>query len=153
MGILKPAICILFCFLCGSAVELQAQDVVTKDSGFVSKREDGRVLQLSPRRGFIDAVPVNKKVDETVVPAKEYTCPEVSQEKQLVDENANIAVLLLKGYLLSKDCLLFTPVLFRVMADDSCCNGVYVNGMLVNNAENGNIDLDKILKNKNTAGE
>lgn len=153
-GMLKPVIYFLFCFLCAGAVELQAQDAVTKDSGFVSKREDGRVLQLPPRRGVANLVPVNKNVNETVVSVKEYTCPEESQEKHIADENARAAMLLMKGYLLSKDCLLFTPLLFCVIADDSCCKNVYMNGTLVKNAEycEGDIALNKILKNKKTIG-
>lgn len=147
-GFLKPTALLLLCFLLGSTGELSAQEFALNDSVFVSKREDGRLLQLPARKSAIDTLLVKEASDNIIVLSDDGNDSYTFMEGQLgEDEDFTGTAAMVSSnddYFLSEVGYLFSPMRFRVRAYHSQYNNMYVNGALMNDAERGTFSYGMI---------
>lgn len=148
----KKSVFLLFSFICGSITFLQAQES-TGSNAFVSKKEDGRILQLPPRHDGLDSL-LNKTADEkeNIIILSDlsddgnesYTFSEgqLGEDEDFAGTTAMVSSN--DDYFLSEVGYRFSSVRFRNRAYHSQYNNVYANGVLMNDAERGQFSYGMI---------
>ena len=137
---------LLFALSCGWISHTQAQDNAT-DNVFVSKKEDGRVLQLPPRHQIPDTLLTSPKddlnsniiiLDDLGNDGNEsYTFSEgqLGEDEDFAGTTAMVSSN--DDYFLSEVGYRFSSVRFRNRAYHAQYNNVYANGVLMNDVERG----------------
>ena len=158
---------LLFALSCGWISHAQAQENAT-DNVFVSKKEDGRVLQLPPRHLIPDTLLTSPKddlnsniiiLDDLGNDGNEsYTFSEgqLGEDEDFAGTTAMVSSN--DDYFLSEVGYRFSSVRFRNRAYHAQYNNVYANGVLMNDVERGQFSygliggLNDATRNKEAEG-
>lgn len=136
---IKITILILLCFIGGHSVDVYAQEKTLADTTFVSKREDGRVLQQPWRHSSIDKIVAKKRVNKNPW-TNTYDTFSFLEGQLMPNDDYPATVTIIapySDYFLTKSVGVFGQVGFRARAYNRQYNNVYVNGVLINDAERG----------------
>ena len=142
----KTRLLLLLCLILICNTGIQAQE---NSSTFVSMQKDGRILQLPPRHHSIDTLLTEKNSKENIIVLNDDSNESFTfSEGQLgEDEDFSGTTAMISSnddYFLSEVGYLFSPMRFRIRGYNSQYNNVYVNGVMMNDAERGQFSYGMI---------